>query len=65
VDEEAAQREARRRNLELGEQGASGAFYIEVERERGEWDVELRPEPPERRSRLGRVADAIWKMPWP
>jgi hypothetical protein len=64
VDEHAAQDEARRRNLELGGKRASDAYYVEVERD-GDWAVERRRDPPERRSWPSRIVDAIFDMSWP
>jgi hypothetical protein len=64
VDEQAAQDEARRRNLELGGKGVWDAYYVEFERD-GNWAVARRRDPPERRSWRSRIVDAIFDMSWP
>ena len=65
VDEREASEEAKRRNRALGEQGVTDAFYIEVERVPGEWEVELRQPPPEKQTWWGRIVDVVTSAPWP
>jgi len=57
-----AEAEARSRelNLELGARGDDESFYIAVEREPGEWDVEKRTE---KKSWRQRIVDALPEMP--
>jgi hypothetical protein len=59
MDQEAAAAEARRLNKELGDQGATDAFYVEVEGAPGEWTVEKRRPEPERRSWGDRIIDNV------
>ena len=59
MDEQQARAEARRRNLKLGAQGWTDAYYLEVEREPGVWEVELHREPPPK-GPIRRVWRAFW-----
>ena len=59
---EEAEKEAHRRNVELGEQGDDVAFYIAVERAAGDWAVERREE---RKSWTRRIFDAFMSSPGP
>jgi hypothetical protein len=42
MTEDEARSEARRRNIELGEQRPATSFWLEVQLRSGEWDVEER-----------------------
>ena len=46
MNEQQARAEARKRNLDLGAKGPTDSYYLEVERDPGVWEVELRREPP-------------------
>lgn len=46
-------------NRELGAQGVTNAYYIEVESSPGEWTVVKRVEPEKKRSRLRKALAAI------
>jgi hypothetical protein len=65
MTEHEADQEATRRNFELGSQRRTDKFWIPVQRGDGQWDVELRQELREKRSRLSSLIDAILSMPWP
>jgi hypothetical protein len=62
--EEAAAR-ASALNRELGAQGVTNAFYMEVESSRGEWTVVKRVESEKERSRLRKFFDALFESGGP
>jgi hypothetical protein len=63
MTERQATDEARRRNRELGEAGVTDAFWLEVERSTGMWDVELRHDQPSKRSFWSRLLSILEKGP--
>lgn len=56
--EEAAAR-ASELNRELGAQGVTNVYYLEVESSPGEWTVVKRTEPEKKRGRLRKFFDAL------
>jgi hypothetical protein len=65
MTEDEAAAEARRRNADLGARGVSNAFYMEVERTPGDWEVEKHVEPERKKGFFGKVFDAFTSSPGP
>ena len=62
-DEAAA--DASKRNAQLGARGETNAFYIEVERASGDWEVEKRVDPEPKKGFFRKVLDALISSPGP
>lgn len=60
MDQQEAREEAKRRNLALGEQGRTDAYFTEVESSPGIWDVEEVAVSPEKTRWWERALDLIW-----
>jgi hypothetical protein len=60
-----AEADARKRNADLGARGETNAFYIEVERAPGEWDVEKRVDPEPKKGFFRKAFDAFISSPGP
>lgn len=65
MDQQTAHEEARRRNVELGHQGKTDGYFVEVEQEPERWTVQRRKVKPERRSWPARIWDVLLSYPFP
>lgn len=59
MSEDEAAAEARRRNAELGARGVTNAFYMEVERAPGHWEVEKHVEPERKKGIFRKALEAL------
>jgi hypothetical protein len=68
LNEQEADQEARRRNLELGERGVTDRYSISVQVAPGQWVVDERqeaPSQPEKQGWRSRVIDwVLGALPW-
>jgi hypothetical protein len=65
MSREKAEAAAREGNAELGARGETRAFYIEVERAPGDWEIEKRTEPEPKKGFFRKALETFIASPGP